>query len=312
MTILKALDDRRLFASVLRDKATWAPWRAFLAALFGLPMSEDEAELYRRCTGRAALPLAAFVEAWLICGRRAGKSFVLALIAVFLAAFRDYRPYLGPGERATIMVIAADRKQARVIMRYVKGLLAIPALAKLVEGETAESVELKQSVTIEVGTASYKTLRGYTIVAALCDELAFWPQEDSATPDIEILASLRPAMATIPNAMLLCASSPYSRRGALFEAFRRYFGVDDQAVLVWKAATRTMNETVPQRLIDEAAERDPSNAAAEYGAEFRSDIEAFVTREALRLASPAGVGRARTAFQRPLCRLCGSERRFER
>jgi hypothetical protein len=48
VTILKALDDRRLFASVLRDKATWVPWRAFLAALFGLPMSEDEAELSSR------------------------------------------------------------------------------------------------------------------------------------------------------------------------------------------------------------------------------------------------------------------------
>lgn len=59
----------------------------------------------------------------------------LALIAV-LAAFRDYRAHLGPGERATIMVVAAGRKQARVIMRYVKGLLAIETLVSLVENET--------------------------------------------------------------------------------------------------------------------------------------------------------------------------------
>ena len=45
------------------------------------------------------------------------------MIAVFLAAFRDWRPYLGPGEVGTIMVICADRKQARVIMRYCLGLL---------------------------------------------------------------------------------------------------------------------------------------------------------------------------------------------
>ena len=36
---------------------------------------------------------------------------MLALVAVFLAAFFDYRPYLSPGERGTILVIAADRKQ---------------------------------------------------------------------------------------------------------------------------------------------------------------------------------------------------------
>ncbi len=75
-------------------------------------------------------------EAWLVCGRRAGKSFVLALVAVFLAGFKDWRPYLGPGERGTVMIIAADRKQARVIMRYVKGLLdTVSMLAQLIEAE---------------------------------------------------------------------------------------------------------------------------------------------------------------------------------
>ena len=74
---------------------------------------------------------------------------------------------------------------------------------------------------------------------------------------------------------------PYAKGGALFEAFHRYFGVDDPAVLIWRAATRTMNATVPQRVIDEAVERDPSSATAEYGGEFRTDVEAFVTREAV-------------------------------
>jgi hypothetical protein len=42
-----------------------------------------------------------------------------------------------------------------------------------------------------------------------------------------------------------------------------------------------MNPTVPQRIVDEAMERDPASAAAEYGAQFRSDIESFVSREAV-------------------------------
>ena len=55
-------------------------------------------------------------------------------------------------------------------------------------------------------------MRGYTIVAALLDELAFWLGEDSSNPDFEIITAIRPAMSTIPNAMLLCASSPYAGR----------------------------------------------------------------------------------------------------
>jgi hypothetical protein len=54
---------------------------------------------------------------------RAGKSFVLVPIAVFLECFRDWRPFLQRGERASILIIACDRRQARVIFRYVRGLL---------------------------------------------------------------------------------------------------------------------------------------------------------------------------------------------
>ncbi len=45
--------------------------------------------------------------------------------------------------------------------------------------------------------------------------------------------------------------------------------------------TKVMNPTVPERVIKEAYERDPASAAAEYGAQFRSDVESFVSREAV-------------------------------
>jgi len=61
---------------------------------------------------------AGYLEAWLICGRRSGKSFILALIASYLAVFKDWREHLAPGEVATIMVLASDRKQARAIFRF--------------------------------------------------------------------------------------------------------------------------------------------------------------------------------------------------
>jgi hypothetical protein len=95
VTILDAVRDKRLFGAAFKDVSTWAAWLAFLAALFGLPMSEAEAEVFRVCTGRSALPDQPFRESWLICGRRSGKSFVMALIAVYLACFRSYQAFLG-------------------------------------------------------------------------------------------------------------------------------------------------------------------------------------------------------------------------
>jgi hypothetical protein len=290
VNILEAIDASELFSPWFKARETWRAWRAFLAALFGLPMTEEQVATYRACTGRLAPPQAPAKEAWLICGRRAGKSFTLAVIAVFLATFRDYAAYLQPGERATIMVIAKDRKQARTILRYVRALLTdVPMLAALIERETAESFDLGNAVTIEVGSASYRSTRGYTVAAALCDEIAFWPVGDeSADPDRAILDALRPAMLTIPGAMLLCASSPYAKKGMLWETRCRHYG-EDGPVLVWQAPTLTMNPTVPKSDIDEEYERDPQHAAAEFGAEFRSDLQSYIEREAVEACVDRGV-----------------------
>jgi hypothetical protein len=291
MNILHAIRDPQVFGLHFKAADTWAAWRAFLAALFGLSMTEEELALYGKHTGRSAPPAEPLSEAWLVCGRRAGKSFVLALVAVFLACFRDWRPFLGPGEAGTIMIIARDRRQARVIKRYVHGLLqAVPMLRRQIEREDAEGITLRNNVSIEIRTASFRAVRGYTIIAALLDELAFWPSDESSSdPDVEVINALKPGMATIPGAMLLCASSPYARRGALWDAHRRHFGRDGDPVLVWQAATRDMNATVPQRVIDEAMEEDPARAAAEYMAQFRSDVEAFINREVVQACVSAGV-----------------------
>ncbi len=287
-TIIEACADPALFARWFRDGETWRAWFVFLRALFGLPLDADDLALFRQCTGRDEPPVGGVREGWLICGRRAGKSFILALIAVFLACFCDWSPYLTPGERGTVMVIAADRKQARTIYRYATALLReVEMLKALITRETADTIDLANGISIEILAASFRTVRGYTLVAALCDELAFWRSEDSANPDAEIIGAIRPAMATIPGAMLLCASSPYARRGALWTAFRRFFGKGGPA-LVWKADTRTMNPTVPQSILDEAYENDPASAAAEYGAEFRTDVESFVAREVVDAAVVAG------------------------
>jgi hypothetical protein len=110
--------------------------------------------------------------------------------------------------------------------------------------------------------------------------VAFWHSDDSANPDVEILSALRPAMATLPGSVLLCISTPYARRGALWTAYDRHHGRDSD-VLVWQADTRAMNPTVPEAFISRAYEQDPLAAAAEYGAQFRRDIESFVSPDAL-------------------------------
>jgi hypothetical protein len=282
MNILEACADQKLFAPWFHSKATWDAWFVFLAALFGLPMDAEQQALFQAHTGRTQPPAQPYRESWLVVGRRGGKSFIMALVAVYIACFHEFRQYLQPGERATVAVIAADRRQARVILRYVRGLLTnIPMLKRMVERETAEGFDLNNATTIEVSSASFRATRGYTFAAILADEIAFWrTDEASVNTDAEVLTALRPGLATIPTSMLICASSPYARSGELWQAYRKHFGQDD-APLVWHAPTRAMNPSVPQEFIDAELEKDPSRARAEYMEEFRTDIENFITQEAV-------------------------------
>src|SRR4051812_18853673 len=96
VSIIDAMDDRHLFAKHFRDAKSWQAWRAFLAALFGLPPTDAQCRVFTECTNRHHPSGNGYHEAWLCIGRRGGKSFMLALIAVYLACFKDWRAHLGP------------------------------------------------------------------------------------------------------------------------------------------------------------------------------------------------------------------------
>jgi hypothetical protein len=283
MDIIKAIHDPHLFKSLFRDLQTWSSWMAFLKTLFALPMTEDDLALYSQCTGRTSPPTEPFRDAWVPTGRRSGKSFIAALVAVFLACFRDYKKYLATGERAMILIVAADRTQAQIIFRYVKAFLsANKMLSKMVIAEKAESIDLSNRVTIMVATSSYRSIRGFTAAACIADEIGFWRSDaDAANPAQEVLRAIRPSLATIPDSLLLAISSPWSRTGPLWEAFNRHHGRDDSDVLVWAADTPTMNPTIRQSIIDRDTEADPEMARCEWGGEFRSDLESYLSIEAI-------------------------------
>ena len=157
----------------------------------------------------------------------------------------------------------------------------------MVTGKARERIDLNNRITIEVHSASFRTTRGYSIVAALCDEICFWAtNEFSSEPDTEVLNALRPGMSNVPGSMLLCASSPYARRGALWNIYKKHFAKEGDPVLVWQAATKTMNRRIPQRVVDAAMEEDPAHAQAEFYAQWRSDLEAFIDRDTVEACIP--------------------------
>jgi hypothetical protein len=175
-----------------------------------------------------------------------------------------------------VLVLAASRSQAAVVFRYTVGFFeSSPILRREVAEITAEEIRLRNGIIIAVHPNSFRTVRGRTLLACVFDETAFWRDETSANPDVETYRAVLPALATT-NGMLIVVSSPYRRNGLVFAKHRDHFGVSDDQVLVVQARTTFFNPTIDVSVIDRSMADDPEAARAEWDAEFRTDLAAFL------------------------------------
>ena len=140
-------------------------------------------------------------EVWIIAGRRAGKDSIASLLASNIAAmFNDSDGRLRPGERALISCLAVDREQARIVLNYCRAFFTdVPLLQHMVERETAYGFELNNRVDISVSTNSFRSVRGRPVLCGIFDEIAFWRDDNSANPDEEVYAALKPGLASLPG-----------------------------------------------------------------------------------------------------------------
>lgn len=202
-----------------------------------------------------------------------------ALILVYLASLKKWPKSLG---RSHIVCVACDRSQAGVVLGYAKSILNLPAFAGLVESEGAEEIRLKNSITVGVHTSSFRALRGYKILAAVADEVAFWRDDSgSANPAQEVLNAIRPALGEVEGSLMLCISSAYSKSGPMYEAVKNRYGIEDDSTLVWRAGTSDMNPLYSRAVIERARADDPQAAASEFDSAFREDLETYISTEAL-------------------------------
>jgi hypothetical protein len=259
----------------------------------GEPLTEDEREAFRAITGRDHEPAERCDELWAVIGRRGGKTRAISVLAAYIAACVDYSGILAPGEDGIVAVSAATVRQAEIALSYISAIFgdkSRPLFYRMRKSETQEAIELSNNVVIEVRPASFRSIRGITAVAVIADEIAFFSSGDgAANPDTEILNALRPALATT-GGVLIAISSPYARNGELCSTYAEHYGPQgDPRILVAQAASRTMNSTLPQRVVDRALAKDRSAASAEYLALFRSDVEGFVTLDVVDRAVTRGI-----------------------
>ena len=177
MNIIHAINDPNLFRPFLGEElGTWSGWLAALRVLYGLPLSECHHEIVEKCTGRNpdSFPQEGFDAALFLTGRRSGKSRPAAVVAAYEAVLAGHEAKLAKGERGVVAVIAPTKWQGRIVRDYCRAIFETPLLARQAAYDGHEGFTLSTGTRIEILSGDFRTVRGFTLLAAIVDEVCFF------------------------------------------------------------------------------------------------------------------------------------------
>lgn len=151
-------------------------------------------------------------------GRRGGKSSTLCRIAVLEALCGDHN--VTAGDVGIVGIVSVSRDEAASRLRTIRSILDALGVKYRERDQSIELVD--RPIVFKVYTATIAGVVGGTWICAICDEVCRWRDSDSgANPASQVLASLRPCLATMPNAKIFLSSSPLGLEDAHAKAFEQ-------------------------------------------------------------------------------------------
>ncbi|GAB4153539.1 MAG: hypothetical protein Tsb009_30000 [Planctomycetaceae bacterium] len=198
---------------------------------------------------------------------------------------------LARGEIGLVAVISPTRFQSRIVRNYLRAIFDTPLLANEVTRETGDGFTLNNGVEIQIMTGDWRSVRGFSLLAAIVDEAAFFglDAESKVRSDTELIRAIQPSLATT-GGKLIGISSPYAKKGWCYQQWKRNFGNDNGRALVWNCPSRTMNRTLLQSVVDDAIAEDMQAAKSEYLGEFRDDVGEYLPRAVIERVVVSGRG----------------------
>lgn len=160
-----------------------------------------------------------FRRQWVLrVGRRGGKSSSLCRLAVVEALYGEHQ--IPPGDIGIVGIVSISKSEAKKRLRTIKQILDVVGERHkpLSEGDGIEL--LSRPVAVQVLAAQIGSVVGGTWICGICDEVAHWRDKDTGVnPANEVLASMRPTMATMPKARMFLSSSVLGSEDAHAKAF---------------------------------------------------------------------------------------------
>lgn len=186
--------------------------------------------------------LASGKRRWMLeVGRRGGKSSTLCRLAVAVLLFGDWS--IPPGDTAVVAIVSVKREEAAQRIVTLEAILKALGVAHEKRGTEIEVPERRAKFSVR--TCSTTGTIGFTSIMIWGDECAHWQSgDDYANPAREVMANLRPTMATQPTAFEVMCSAPWDKENYHYELMRHG---DTEGQLTDHASTWEANPTITEQ-----------------------------------------------------------------
>lgn len=219
-------------------------------------------------------------------GRRGGKSSTACIFAVAFALTYAGLGLVPPGDVGWVVFVSVRRDEAMSRLRTIEAVLRVLGV-KFVPAEGDAIIIAGTNIGFRVQACNVAAVSGWTSILIVADEVAKYRDADTgANPATEVLAALRPTMATQPLARIFLISSPLGPD----DAHARAFDAGDSEFQLtafaesW-VANPTLTEEDTRRL-----EPDPKLHAREYGAKPSQAVSsAFEADQVLAAIGPVSI-----------------------
>lgn len=226
--------------------------------------------------------------------RRIGASSLLSPLMMVCEALHGQHE-IPPNDIAYGLFFSVTKSEASKRLRGIRTVLDALGVRYHEAGDTIELID--RPMAFKVQAASFRTAVGDTAFAIWCDELSRWHDADTGSnPASEVLASVKPTIATMPNAKIWLVSSPLGVLDAHAKAFD--LGNTPGQRVYWCRGTWLANPTLTEAQC-RALEPDEKRFLREYKAEPQASLSSAF--------EPESVARAFRSIQineavgRPFC-----------
>jgi hypothetical protein len=265
--IISFIEDPEL----LNDQSLSPAQKMTLKAIYGLPLTDEELELFSQASGgRKYVEGVEQFEVDIQKGRRSGGTDkILTNIVLYEACMRP--PKLSVGEVATSMICTSEMsRQSAVVFNYCEEKLErSKKLKPMIKNIKGGEIELVNGCVVQIFPAIQARVRAPSIHVFCGDEFMFW-KSTGVSIDKEVLSAARPGL-SFPHSKMILLSSVNRMSGVGYADYKQYFGVDDATVLVLRGSTEFFFPGFPKWRLKLAKLRDPLSYEQEYNCQYRAD-----------------------------------------